>query len=356
MATDMEYTDCIGCIHVHFSPDGKDGDSHFFASEAEAAGLDFLFLTPHTPRRKGAIDYFSWDGYRGNVLLFAGEEVDEKSKRNHLLIWGRKQWSGRRSLDTIEEEFSHSPVFSLIAHPRGWHRLYFRKSDHRWDRPIPSFVLGMEVWSLLFDWSRYTYPLNVPVRYAGFPDNIEGPDLPTFSLWDTILAERQITGIAGLDIHPLPFPLGLFDLKKKFSFRSVFSVLRNHVLIRGKKSMEAESDQKAIVEGISSGRVWCANDHLADSRNFSLRSSDGTRTLGDSFLPGETIRVHSPEKALICVKKNGIPLISSEGRELSFSPNTSGVYRVELFYRGKPWIIANPFYVSEKKGFHTGLD
>jgi len=346
MATDREYTDFTGCLHVHFSFRGRRGGPEFLASEAEAAGLDFLFLTPHTPHRAGPRGYFSWDGYHGSVLLFAGEEADEKSRLNHLLIWGRKEWSGRRPLDEVERDLARCGAFAAIAHPRGRHRLFLRKADHRWNRPVPACAAAIEVWSLLFDWARRTHPANVPVRYAGFPANIEGPDAGSLGFWDATLARRRITGLAGLDIHTLPFPLGFFDFGKKFEFRFVFSVLRNHVLARGRKSMDAAADQAAVIEGIRAGRVWFADDRLADSRGFFLGSADGIRTMGDAFFAGEPVKVRIPERAKIVVKKNGTTFAEMEGREMEFSPDAPGAYRVEVKYRNAPWIFANPIFVE----------
>jgi len=340
----FEYT---GCLHVHISP-GKHHDLlDEIAYDAKKASLNFLLLTPHTPSSLKHQEYFSVEGYRNNVLILAGEEADEKSGKNHILVYGNKNWLGKKPVETMVSSIKENDLLSFAAHPDGKHRLFGFESDHRWTkRHLLENLSGIEVWSLLFDFSRKTNPSNVVFRYFGFPENLDGPLSSTLKLWDRILEKRKFTGVAGLDIHHLKFGMKYLDIKKTFEYGFAFKVLRNHLLCEECLSGDIEKDIKIIAGAFKKGRLFFANDFLADSKGFFFGSEDKKITMGDSIKIGENLLVKLPEKCDVIIKNKGEEFFHKNINELIFHPKYPGWCRVEAYYKERPWIFSNPIYID----------
>ena len=340
-----EYT---GCLHIHLNPDIRDDNFNIIVSGAINSGLDFLILNPHTPCRKRSLDYFLMEGYRDGVLILAGEEADEKTGLNHILVYGKKNWVGRRPLEEIVKFIENNSLISFAAHPDGKHRLFGFQNDHRWTkRHLLNFLTGIEVWSLLFDFSARTNPSNVLIRYLAFPGNLKGPSFSTLSLWDRIAKIRRFTGVSGLDIHPLRYGLKYFDIKKNFEYGSVFKILRNHILTEKRLTGNSSTDIKIIEDAFRNARVFFANDFIADSTGFFFGTEDRKSTMGDCVNSDKELLVELPEQAdarIITAKK----VISFKSvRRMVFKPEESGPCRIEVYYRGMPWIFSNHIYVMK---------
>lgn len=61
----------------------------------------------------------------------------------------------------------------------------------------------------------------------------------------------------------------------------------------------------------------------------------------------ESISVALPEKADIALLLNGTVVEKITGKLANFKIIDNGVFRVEVFRRGKAWIYSNPFPVGD---------
>ena len=91
-------------------------------------------------------------------------------------------------------------------------------------------------------------------------------------------------------------------------------------------------------------------DLLADATGFNFFAYSGDRTyyMGDEVFNIEKkihFRIKSPHLATIKLLKNGRIYSESEGTSLEFSSTEKGVYRVEAYMEGRPWVFTNPIYV-----------
>ncbi|HOL22157.1 MAG TPA: hypothetical protein PLQ41_04790 [bacterium] len=339
-----EYTEVRGCIHIHFPLRELDKRINSLGKAGEMAGVDFIVVNNHTPKKifLKHEKTFNKEGYYGKTLVLTGEETDDRKKQNHLLVIGGKRWYGNK--DTVEDiffEISTSDIVSFIAHPDGFHKLFLFKKEYLWENWEIDGFTGIEVWSMLFDWARYTRIYNLPLRYFTFPENLRGPAGKVLYLWDTISLKRKVVGIAGLDIHPLPFLFQLLDINKSFRYHNIFKGLRNHLLLKEPLAGDSQEDKKKIMDCLKKGHLFFANDGLADSSGFFFGTEDGEKTMGDTVYAGTILYIKNPFKAKTKIVCNGKILYNGETELKKFTPEIPGVYRIEVELNGKPWIFSN---------------
>ncbi|HOJ31416.1 MAG TPA: hypothetical protein PK165_07760 [bacterium] len=343
----MNFREYTGCLHIHLNPVVRDEYLDDMAADAGRAGLNFLILTPHTPKNKKHKDYFLGEGYRNNVMVLAGEEADEKSVFNHLIVYGDKNWVGRQPIHEIIKQVENYSLLAFAAHPYGKHRIFGIESNHQWTKKdFLNSITGVEAWSLLFDFAGKTNPSNMILRYFQFPENLTGPCYFTLKLWDKILNEKRFVGVAGLDIHPLKYAFRYLDIKERFSYGFVFKTLRNHILVDEEFTGDISKDRNIVLEALKKGRLFFANDLLADSRGFFFGSEDQTRTMGDCISTGERLIIEVPEEVDIRIKNRVETICFEKTKKAVIKAAIEGFYRVEVYYRERPWIFSNPVYVK----------
>ena len=169
--------------------------------------------------------------------------------------------------------------------------------------------------------------------------------------WDRLLADRDVPAIAGSDSHSyiglvevigVPFP----------SYRSVFTLAHNHVVLPREPSGDAARDGAAIADALSQGRSYVGLDGLAPANGFFfVAEGDEIRgTMGDTLRPTSSLRLHAggalPEDARVSLLHDGQPVAVAQ-REVVWRDVSPGVYRVEVELPGweLPWVTSNPIYV-----------
>ncbi|MCM8817923.1 MAG: hypothetical protein NC915_00325 [Candidatus Omnitrophica bacterium] len=338
------YNEICGVIHVHFPL--KKGKYYipFIANEGKKAGLDFVILTSHTPKKKWKYrDLFKFEGYYDDLLIIKGEEIDER-KKNHLIIIGEKKWTN----ETIERILKREDLVKLVAHPYGKHRLFFVKKNYSWKRWKENFD-GIEVWSLLFQWADKTRIYNVPVRYLKFPYNVDVPEKIILEKWDKLNSERKVIGFAGLDIHSLPFYFRVFDFRRSFRYKNVFKTLRNHIYLKEKLTGDFQIDKEKVLNAIRNGNLFFANDFLNDSCGFYFGEKYGKYLSGEEGKIGDIILIRNPVSAKTKLLRNGRVIEEGTIKEKEIKIEKEGNYRVEVYWNDKNWIFSNYIYIKGEK-------
>lgn len=193
--------------------------------------------------------------------------------------------------------------------------------------------------------------------------------LPQYGqLWDPMLAERNVTGSIGTDVHENTFPGILRDGERGDSYRRLMRWISNVVLVDG---IIAPSTVKAAVKA---GRSYVAFEVLGVPSGFDFHAEDGTSMveMGGQAKPGSKIMVNIPkvwdldpavEAPAITMKllriSNGSTTTVSEGSEdIRIDSAEAGVYRVEVmitphhlkpylgdtpdtYIREVPWLLSN---------------
>ncbi|MCM8785749.1 MAG: hypothetical protein NC827_02580 [Candidatus Omnitrophica bacterium] len=339
------YNEVVGVIHVHFPL--KRAKEYFYkiSDESKKAKIDFVILTSHTPEgqreKEKYKELFELEGYYNDVLIIHLEEVDKK-KKNHFILFGNNDWTDKEDIENILNEYKK--FMKLVVHPYGKHRLFLFKKDYKWEK-WNSFFQGLEIWSCLFDWANKTKIYNIPLRYLFFPLNVDVPNEKVLKKWDELNFERKIFGFAGLDIHCLPFYLKILDIKKNFSYKKVFSTLRNHIYLKEGLKRDFEKDKTNILEAIKKGNLFFANDYIFNSSGFYFGEKNGKYVCGDSGKIGDIILIKNPFKTKTNLIRNGKIIFQEVIDEKEIEIEKEGNYRVEVFINDKNWIFSNNIYI-----------
>ncbi|HEY3251879.1 MAG TPA: PHP domain-containing protein, partial [Ignavibacteria bacterium] len=74
-----------GAIHIHSVYSDGTGKIEEIAKAASDSGLDFIMMTDHNtlqPRKDG------YEGWKNNVMVIIGYEVNDVKNKNHYLAFG----------------------------------------------------------------------------------------------------------------------------------------------------------------------------------------------------------------------------------------------------------------------------
>lgn len=338
-----------GAIHVHTTFSDGGGSPEEVIEAAKKIGLQFVVITDHR-----VLEAKKWEGYHGNLLVIVGSELSTDA--GHLLALGIPDPPFRFSGDVqdVMSDIRSLNGVAIVAHPMNA-RQEFRWSG--WELPGP---WGMEVFNGDSQWRNTPrlklagllclYPLNW--RYA----MLQSMTYPKAEIqkWDYLLAQRDVTGIAGADAHNRVSVTR--DRYVRFpSYEASMSLVRNHVLLPNALSGNSDVDRNAILTAISKGRLYLGMDGLAPANDFFFTAKqDGkTWTMGDSFDYGSEPFVLQaggklPKHAKMRLLHNGVVVSESVG-SLEWSSTMAGIYRIEVQVAdwALPWIISNPIYAFD---------
>jgi hypothetical protein len=175
---------------------------------------------------------------------------------------------------------------------------------------------------------------------------IKGPDPELLSLWDGLGQKRRVAGISGLDAHYRKIPIAR---RPVFTYEELFKTIRTHVLLDSELAKSDEAIQ-SVCDAHKEGRCYVSFDLLADATGFNFFADSGERTyyMGEEVFNIEKkihFNIKSPHHATIKLLRNGKIYNESEGTSLESSSTEKGVYRVEAYMEGRPWVFTNPVYV-----------
>lgn len=374
-----------GILHAH-SHHSHDSEMPFeeILEALKAARLDFICLSDHCVDGRADFD-LQWRGLHDGKLFIPGFEM-----KNGFMPFGVSSGvvlSNSTEPALLARQIADNGGLLFYAHP---------EEPRDWDRPE---LVGMEIYNIHSDFKRTRgLPALLPdllVNQRRYPEQIlrtlfRRPD-EFLSRWDGLNQTRHITGIAGNDCHQnVGFrgfytaadtlriedtsPETLKELKLNWFTRRLARVLCGplkpdrklfHFQLDPYERMARyvnthvlapELSEPAIKEALRAGRVFVGFDMIADASGFRWFATDGnTRAvMGESApLSAQTrLRALSPLPCRFTIVKNGKTVHQQQGRELEWTPDGPGKYRVEaelkILDEWVPWIYANPIELVGK--------
>jgi hypothetical protein len=323
------YRDFRGVIHVHshFSHDSE-GRVEDIVAAANDVGLDFVMMTDHLTRDSITSGP---TGRRGNTLFVPGGEMHRGGGSILGIGMTRYVERKRRQPQQIIEDVVDQGALALIGYPEGfrdWHA---------------SGYVGVEIYNLKSDvLDEWKIPgvlsfLLLPPRYA-FGRVIDRPDAQ-LARWDAMTRQRPLVGVVGSDAHANIRVLG----RTFGTYHQVFQLFSNHLLAR---SLSEED----LLDALVSGRVYSTFDVFGFVSHFDFTARDARRTaiMGDTVPLSPDLRgeVRVPEPSEVRILRDGEVEWVEQAQVLRFPIDADGVYRVEVYRRGRLWILSNPIYVS----------
>jgi hypothetical protein len=384
-------------LHAHAEDsDHTGGTRPEMLADAQKTDVRVIMLTDHFRPPRDFIEE-SWRGVRDGVLFIPGSEA-----KGFLL------YPMRSVMDKMAME---GPEFvSAITADGGL--IFLSHVEERPEHPMDGLT-GMEIVNRHYDAKRdmpsllaLAAALTDPAKYAEmrealrrYPDELLAAqqDYPSVYIdkWDAEMQQRRVVGIAANDCHHNQVLIAkmvdeetvlvgtIVDADEEM--RRVTAADRPGIreMTRGKKPgdivakldldpyhvffhdlsthiLAKELSETAIRDALRAGHAYVAFDWMCDPTGFAF----GARR--DGAPPGELAAVMGDEASLdgdlrlvaefpvACdyrIIKNGHVAHEGQGRDVEFTPDGPGAYRIEgrltIDDELRTWILSNPVYVRE---------
>ncbi|MCB2210875.1 PHP domain-containing protein [bacterium] len=337
----------VGVLHMHTlysDGTGTVGEIARFAGERD---LQWLIITDHCHME--AYKRGEYGLYNG-VWVLIGTELGDEDLPNHYLTYGITDLPDQSDPIKMVRGVHERGGFGAIAHPHERREEFEDMPPYpwtAWDAPID----GIEIWNQLSQWVEGLTHKNKYHRFLHPLKSLTQPDSATLHIWDEMNLKHPVVGYVGVDAHALNYPVfnGMIRVRV-FPYKVQFRSLLTHLLLDEPlhPSDYAIANQQ-ILSALRNGRHFGANHRAGDARGFRFTATQGgTDYLPISTLPaGESIRfdVSTPLPGRIYLLRNGQLLMRARGKSLTYESAQPGVYRVEVYRRGRGWIFSNPFRV-----------
>jgi hypothetical protein len=210
-------------------------------------------------------------------------------------------------------------------------------------------------------------------------------DLPRYAeIWDALLLERRVPGMAGTDVHQNTFPGQLRDGERGDSYRRLMRWFSNVALLEG-PDLELGSLKAALREG----RSYVAFEILGVPAGFEFYAGEGGAAveMGGAAPAGASLHARAPSvldldpavdppeiaMRLLRVTDAGAEVVAESaslggaeavsGAAIDVDAASPGPHRVEVrivprhlrpylgpapdtYIKSYPWVISNPIYVE----------
>jgi hypothetical protein len=341
----MHDLSCV--VHLHSTHSDGTGTVPEIARAAARARADVVLLTDHDTleaRRRGE------EGWYGDVLLLAGEEVSPVG-RDHYLAFGIDKEIRHRGLDAcgIARAVRNAGGFGFAAHP-------FSEGSERFRRPAMPFagldcdaLDGIELWNFANDTGERVAGIADLVRLLATPARLlDHPPERNMRRWDELCRTRRVVAIGGLDAHQYGKRIGPIVPVRVMAYHRTFRLIRTHVLCEERPRRDLERDRELVFGALRAGRSYIAVESVAPARGFRFEAADVPMG-GEAAAGRRTLHVRAPLPARLSVLRDGREIATAGGTTLDVEVEEPGVYRAEARRRARgrerTWIISNPVFL-----------
>jgi hypothetical protein len=338
----------LACVaHIHSTHSDGTGTVREIARAAARARADVVLLTDHdtlAARKLGE------EGWYGDVLLLAGEEVSPLG-RDHYLAFGIDEHIRHRGLDAcaIARAVRDAGGFGFAAHPFSEGSVRFRRPGMPFGGLDCDALHGIELWSFANDTGERIGGFPSLFRFLAMPGSVlDHPPERNMRGWDELCRKRRVVALGGLDAHQFGKRIGPIVPVRVMAYRRSFRYIRTHVLCEGTPARELERDRELVFDALRAGRCYIAVDSLAPAYGFRFEASD--LPMGAEAPAGRrALHVRTPLAARLRLLRDGHEIASGDGTTLDAEVEEPGVYRAEALRqargRERTWIISNPIYL-----------
>lgn len=339
-----------GALHIHTTFSDGSGDFPAVIAAAREAGLRWIIVTDHD-----TLAGKSFEGWHDDLLVIVGHEITPD--RNHFLALNVDAVVSRDQppQDFVDEVYARGG-FGIIAHPDERVANNF-KEIYRWDdwtidgpRERQGRVVGLELWNAMSDWGEHLTRSNKYLLFFQPRLGLSGPTPATLAWWDRLnAAGRRTFGVGGVDVHAFKHraPWGEVEV---FPYRWMFGTLTNYLLLDQPLNADPARARDQVFAALTGGRCYFVNrlDGQAPAITFTARQS------GQLWPMGATLSLAAGPPTLIADVGSDAPIqlirngrvLAGGIRQIRQSVNQPGVYRLEGYRGGKPWLYTNPIFID----------
>lgn len=340
-----------GALHMHTTYSDGSGSVEHLARSAREAGLEWIIITDHD-----TLDGRHHEGRLHGVLVLIDHEITPD--RNHFLALDIDEVIDNKLApqDYIDAVYERGG-FGIIAHPDEQVANSF-KDIYRWDdwtvdgpRDRAGRSVGIELWNLMSDWSEVLTGRNKELLYLLPRLGLRGPTPETLAWWDQLnLSGKRTFGVGGVDAHAFKrkAPWGELEI---FAYPWIFGTLTNYLLLDDPPSDDIQTAAGQVYGALRDGRCYFLNRLEGDCPALTFHAQRG----GDQWAMGAQVSLEGGP--LTIVADTGLDAdvrlihngrVAARGlRALRQTVAQPGVYRLEAYAKGRPWLYANPIYITE---------
>lgn len=321
----------LGSYHLHSTfSDGRLSISEI-AEEARKAGLNFLMLTDHgDPNLEASLN----SGYLKGIYVIGGSEVGLYEGHSTLFFYKPGAYRLPPDASSYLREVHRQNSFAIIAHP--FDRKVPWKGSYKGFDGIELLNFASCMRSSPF-FKKVSFLLYYPFSYRSLLKLIFTPS-KNFRKWDSLLSQgEKIYGFFATDAHgktgPIPLP----------SYERVFRLV-NLVICTEKSHLQEEDLISSIKQGNFYNLIRYPPSGYETFEFYAVK--EGKKISQGSLLPPPaTLFIRIPEN------RGAKAYLIHDGRRTVLRKRKitlraeKGYYRVEVFYRDRPWIVSNPIFL-----------
>jgi hypothetical protein len=345
-----------GNIHIHSTHSDGSENMGQIAAEASEAGLSYIIITDHE-----TLVGLPEEGIDQGVVVLVGAEIN--CRKNHYLALGIDEVidSDDDCPQRVIDQVRQAGGLGFIAHPFDRGSRYIEKGKaYPWtDWPVFGFN-GLEIWNYSSHW-RGLHPSLFRTLYWFFFNRtgaMKGPPRRLLRLWDCYnLNGHRTVAIGGSDAHAYLYRFAFMRIVI-FTYRYTFTTINTYIVLRDALSGDFAEAKMQILKALKDGRCYTAYDSFHPAKDLYCCAEYGEEKalIGEAIEYRKNMRltVKTPGKrTLIRLICDGEVIVASKASFLEYNPTRPGLYRVEVYHRSlfgpyRPWIYANPIYITAR--------
>jgi hypothetical protein len=319
-----ELRDYRGVVDCKMRASGFDQSK--LAELASTSQIDFVFLGDEA---KPNSSDFGIGGFTSDVLFFPGAAYK----------------IGNNGAEIVALNLQHpvDPSRDLVAQIHDQGGLALAANLSAFDSPDQYALADLvEIYNLDTAWhERSAASLYLRAVFFGADHFFAGLDNVSD---DAVIYDRNSGArmglVAGVGAAPDMTVMGT----KVGTYEQIFQLYTTHII-----ATERQADP--IIDALRHGHAYVAFDFLGYVPNFMFfaQAGDHKVMMGDEvpMTSSPKLKVETPAQAdKIVLLDNGSELESATNAStFEYTPTAPGVYRIEAYRRGHPWIYSNPIYV-----------
>ena len=340
-----------GVIHIHTTYSDGTSDIKKIAQIAKKHGLRWIVITDHN-----SLDglHNNEEGFYDGVAVIVGNEVSPYDSNHFLAFDVKKETALTLNPQEVIDDVKQQGGFGFVAHPD---ESLERKNPYpplRWTDWTMNDVEGLEIWNFASDWVDLYIPQYALIQGLLRHRLLKGPTKNTLKWWDDLNNKngKIIPGLGGVDAHSLKIRRGPFCFHFA-DYADTFKTITNMIFLENKISDDFDEAKKQVLNAIKYGNNIIVNRYWNKKNDCPLFYADD---IEKKAYPGEKITLTKytklmakiPQKATMRLIYDGQLIIEQVSDYLEFPSPDLGKYRLEVYYRNKPWIFTNPIYLCSE--------
>lgn len=342
------YSVVTGAVHIHTIDSDGTGTHKEIAQLAGEVGLDFLMFADHMTLKSY---HDGKEGYYGNVLVLIGYEHNDIDDCNHYLIFDNDEvFPEEMTAAEYVAAAANKGALGIMAHPDEIRGRDAKYRSYPWTDWEVTRYDGLEIWNQMSEWMENLSIYNKLLMLISPRKLLQSPTDRILQKWDEDSVHRKVVAIAGIDAHGFLYKAGPIHLTI-FPYKVQLKSLRTHLVLPEPLSKDFETARAQIYRAIRECRVFMSNYRWGEARDFDFQIESGTARamIGDKITLDADTRatVSLPKKGKIRLIGNGRQVAESKSRLWEYMITEPGVYRIEVYRRGRGWIFSNHIRVVD---------